>query len=70
MAEEFEKVTILYADIVQFTKYSGQHQPEEVVNMLRKLFTEFDKMSLHYNIYKLYTIGDCYVALGLIDKSN
>jgi hypothetical protein len=35
--------------------------------MLRNLFTEFDKKCLTQNTYKLYTIGDCYVALGIID---
>lgn len=32
--------------------------------MLRQLFEEFDKLCLKYNVYKVYTIGDCYVVLG------
>jgi len=32
--------------------------------MLRKLFEEFDKKCLEHNVYKVYTIGDCYVVLG------
>ncbi len=35
--------------------------------MLSKLFSEFDKKVLENNIFKLYTIGDCYVILGFID---
>ncbi len=35
--------------------------------MLRKLFTEFDRACLEMNTYKLYTIGDCYVVLGVVD---
>ena len=38
--------------------------------MLKKLFVEFDKLCLDLNTYKLYTIGDCYVALGMIDMHN
>jgi len=38
--------------------------------MLSKLFTRFDKLCIKYQIYKVYTIGDCYVALSYIDKSN
>lgn len=38
--------------------------------MLRNLFTQFDKTCLQYNVYKLYTIGDCYVVLGIIDALN
>lgn len=56
----FENVTILFADIVNFTKYSSNVTPIEVVNMLRDLFTEFDKMTLHLDVFKLYTIGDNY----------
>lgn len=38
--------------------------------MLRNLFTEFDKKCLFRNVYKLYTIGDCYVVLGIADASQ
>jgi hypothetical protein len=38
--------------------------------MLRNLFTEFDKACLIKNTYKLYTIGDCYVATGVVDASQ
>lgn len=38
--------------------------------MLRSLFTEFDKMCLKYRLYKVYTIGDCYVVMGFIDSAN
>jgi hypothetical protein len=38
--------------------------------MLKNLFVEFDKCCLLYNSYKLYTIGDCYVAIGMVDINN
>lgn len=38
--------------------------------MLRNLFTEFDKTCLNKNAYKLYTIGDCYVVLGVVDATQ
>jgi class 3 adenylate cyclase len=60
-------VTLLFADIAGFTGYSSKVQPEQVVYMLRNLFTEFDKICLDHNLYKLYTIGDCYVVMGLVD---
>ncbi len=63
-------MTLLFADISGFTKYSSSVTPEEVVKMLRDLFTEFDKMCLHYNSYKVYTIGDCYVVSGLINANE
>lgn len=57
----------MFADIAGFTDYSSKVEPEQVVVMLRNLFTEFDKTCLIKNTYKLYTIGDCYVAVGVID---
>ena len=63
-------VSILFADISGFTAYSSTVQPEDVVNMLKEMFTEFDKLCLYHNVYKVYTIGDCYVVLGHTDKGS
>ncbi|CAD8044907.1 unnamed protein product [Paramecium primaurelia] len=66
----FENCTILFADIAGFTKYSGSVEPEQVVNMLRILFQQFDEECQRFQVYKLYTIGDCYVCMGIIDANN
>lgn len=63
-----DDVTLLFADIVGFTKYSAGKSPQEVVNLLSKLFTEFDKECLKLGLYKMYTIGDCYVVMSTTDK--
>lgn len=42
----------------------------QVVNMLRGLFTEFDKLTKNHDLYKVYTIGDCYVVIGFLDANN
>lgn len=65
--DNLDDVTILFADIAGFTKYSSSVSALEVLSMLRQLFTEFDKLCLNYKIYKLYTIGDCYVIMGVLD---
>ena len=70
LIDEFDDVTMLFADIKGFTEFSAKRSTTEVVNMLRDLFTEFDKLCLKNNVYKLYTIGDCYVVLGMIDGEN
>ena len=44
--------------------------PLEVVNMLRELFIAFDKLTLEFNVFKLYTIGDCYVVIGLVNSQD
>ena len=70
LTDEFEDVTILFADIAGFTKYSSTVSPTQVVAVLKDLFTEFDKLCLENCVYKLYTIGDCYVVLGVIDAEE
>ena len=60
----------MFADIAGFTKYSSSVTPEDVVNMLRNLFTEFDKMCIQYKVYKVYTIGDCYVVISFINANK
>lgn len=67
LTENIADATLLFADIAGFTEYSSKVEPEQVVNMLRNLFTEFDKKCLTQNVYKLYTIGDCYVVMGIVD---
>lgn len=44
-SDVYDECTILFADIAGFTKYSSSVTPEEVVNMLRNLFIEFDKLT-------------------------
>lgn len=47
VCEELDNVTLLFADIAGFTKYSSINDPIVVVNMLRKLFTDFDDQCLN-----------------------
>jgi len=67
IVDEFSNVTICFADIKGFTEYGKEHTPAEVVTMLSGLFTDFDKMCQRLSVYKVYTIGDCYVALSFTD---
>ena len=62
--------TLLVADIVGFTAWSNEREPSEVIEMLSNLFTLFDQLCLKYKSYKVYTIGDCYIALGVSGKPD
>ena len=64
MPDIHDNVTILFADIVGFTSWSAGKLPEEIIEMLSSLFTRFDKLCVEYKIYKVHTIGDCYVAMS------
>lgn len=70
LSENYKDVTIIFADICGFTAYSADKQPKEVVHMLSKLFTDFDKVCDSLQLFKVYTIGDCYVALGFLDSKS
>ena len=66
IADSFAEVTVLFADIVEFTKFSQSVRPEIVVDVLNDIFTRFDKIADKYGLEKIKTIGDAYmVAAGL-----
>ncbi|WP_017303473.1 adenylate/guanylate cyclase domain-containing protein [Spirulina subsalsa] len=64
IAQEFEEVTILFADIVGFTQLSSQIPPEELVELLNRIFSCFDNLTEFYNLEKIKTIGDSYMVVG------
>jgi class 3 adenylate cyclase len=70
VVDTIEDVTLLFADIVGFTAFSSGKTPRQVVEMLSRLFSEFDIEVNKLNLYKLYTIGDCYVVMGFSDKTK
>ena len=71
LSDSFSQVTMLFADIVNFTKFSAQvASPTEVVTLLKSLFEEFDKECRKHEVYKVYTIGDCYVVMGVLNDFN
>jgi class 3 adenylate cyclase/Tfp pilus assembly protein PilF len=71
IADRFDSVTVLFADIVGFTKLSAQTTPEKLVQGLNTIFERFDKLAKKYNLEKIKTIGDAYmVAGGLPERSE
>ena len=55
-------VSMLYADLVGFTSFSAQVDPFKVMVFLNELFQVFDGLCDDFNVYKIETVGDCYVA--------
>lgn len=64
IADYFEDVTVMFADIAGFTRMSGRVSPLELVNMLNTVFSMFDKAADHYGLEKIKTIGDAYMVVG------
>lgn len=64
IADGFETVTVLFADIVGFTMYAQARPPTEVVAVLNRLFTTFDELADRHDLEKIKTIGDAYMVAG------
>jgi class 3 adenylate cyclase len=64
IAESFEEVTVMFADLVDFTKYSAQTSPTELVEMLNVIFSKFDQLAEHHGLEKIKTIGDAYMVVA------
>ena len=64
IADHFDQVSVLFADIVGFTKLSGGMPPQQLVALLNELFTGFDGLAEQHGVEKIKTIGDCYMAVG------
>lgn len=64
IAETFPEVTVLFADIVGFTRLSSNLGPHQTVAMLNDIFGRFDALTEKYQIEKIKTMGDCYMAVG------
>jgi len=64
IADAFPDVTVLFADIVDFTPLSERVSPEELVRLLDNLFSEFDALAERHGLEKIKTIGDAYMVAG------
>lgn len=64
MADRFEEATILFADIVDFTPLSVQLPPLELVKLLNRIFSAFDRLAEDFGLEKIKTIGDAYMVVG------
>ena len=66
IAEQFDDASILFADVVGFMPLSARLSPAEIVDLLDRLFSEFDVLVDRSGLEKIKTIGDAYmVAAGV-----
>jgi adenylate cyclase len=62
IADSFSEVTVLFADIVNFTKFSASVSAKVMVSVLNDIFTRFDEIADTRGLEKIKTIGDSYMA--------
>jgi class 3 adenylate cyclase len=64
IADRFDDVTLLFADVVEFTRLSSALSPSELVGVLNDVFTAFDALVEGHDLEKVKTIGDAYMVVG------
>ena len=63
LASKYANCTVIFADLSGFTKWSSTREPEQVFQLLETLFKEFDAAAAKRGVFKVETIGDCYMAV-------
>jgi adenylate cyclase len=64
IADSFAEVTVLFADLVNFTAHSHQISATETVSLLNQIFSAFDQLAEEFQLEKIKTIGDGYMIAG------
>ena len=63
MADTYEEVTCIFADVCGYTRIAGLVSPEEAMQLLDRLFLRFDTLAEEHQVYKVETVGDAYFAV-------
>jgi adenylate cyclase len=64
IADRVENLSVLFADLVGFTRAAHDLPPEEIIDYLDDFVRSFDGLCARYGVEKIKTIGDCYMAAG------
>ena len=64
IADSFEAVSVLFADIVGFTEFSARTSPKDLVKILNLIFSKFDQLAERHGLEKIKTIGDSYMVVA------
>lgn len=63
IADLFPSATVMFGDIAGFTAWSSTREPSHVFILLESLYGLFDTLASKRKVFKVETIGDCYVAV-------
>jgi class 3 adenylate cyclase len=64
IADHFDSVSVLFADLAGFTEFSQRAEAGGLVAMLDEVFSAFDALALEHGVEKIKTIGDAYMAVA------
>ena len=63
IADFFPETTIMFGDLVGFTAWSSVREPSQVFTLLETVYHAFDELAKRRGVFKVETVGDCYVAV-------
>ncbi len=70
IADHYPAVSILFADVVEFTPMAASMTPNGIVDLLNEVFVCFDGLVEKYDLEKIKTIGDCYMVASGVPRSR
>ncbi|CAB9524962.1 Receptor-type guanylate cyclase gcy [Seminavis robusta] len=70
IADLYENVTVMFADLAGFTQWCDGREPKDVFLLLETLYGTFDTIARRRRVFKIETIGDCYLAVCGVPKAN
>eukprot|EP00529_Nitzschia_sp_RCC80_P008238 CAMPEP_0113455580 /NCGR_PEP_ID=MMETSP0014_2-20120614/8448_1 /TAXON_ID=2857 /ORGANISM="Nitzschia sp." /LENGTH=1213 /DNA_ID=CAMNT_0000347013 /DNA_START=398 /DNA_END=4036 /DNA_ORIENTATION=+ /assembly_acc=CAM_ASM_000159 len=70
IADLFPHATVFFADIAGFTAWSSVREPSQVFTLLETIYKSFDKSAKKRKVFKVETVGDCYVAVTGLPEPN
>ncbi|MGH8620879.1 MAG: adenylate/guanylate cyclase domain-containing protein [Burkholderiales bacterium] len=70
IADGFSDCTVMFADIINFTRLSEEMPPKFMVTLLNEVFSHFDVLAEKYGLEKIKTIGDAYMVAGGLDEHH
>ena len=64
IADLFPQTTVMFCDIAGFTAWSSVREPSQVFTLLETVYRSFDRIAKQRRVFKVETVGDCYVAVA------
>eukprot|EP00980_Cylindrotheca_fusiformis_P012967 scaffold3236_cov66-Cylindrotheca_fusiformis.AAC.33 len=70
LADLFPSTSVVFADIAGFTAWSSAREPQQVFILLENIYGAFDKIAYRHGVFKVETVGDCYVGVAGLPEPN
>jgi class 3 adenylate cyclase len=70
IADRFDDMAVLFADVVGFTELSTRLEPTDVVGLLNEVFSTFDRLADRFGLEKIKTVGDAYMVVGGLQAAD